>query len=146
MLRLGRLTDYAVIVLTRLAREPAGAVRTAPSLAGELGLPEPSVVKVLKQLAQHGFVQASRGATGGYALTRSAALITMREVVTALEGPIALAACVEGSDESCIMESNCPVKGRWDPVNEALNAALEDVTLADMIRREAAAFITQGVR
>ncbi len=145
MLRLSRLTDYAVIVLTRLAHEPAGTLRTAPSLAAELGLPEPSVVKVLKQLAHHGFVQANRGASGGYALNRPAGLITMREVVTALEGPIALAACVDGSDESCNMENSCPVKGRWDPVNEALNTALEDVTLADMVQREAAHF-TQGVR
>lgn len=145
MLRLGRLTDYAVIVLSRLARETAGAVRTAPWLATETGLPEPSVVKVLKQLSHHGFLVASRGAAGGYALARAAEAITMRDVVTALEGPIALAACVDGSDESCTMENSCPVKGRWDPVNEALNSALAEVTLADMVRREAAFFI-QGVR
>jgi len=138
VLRLGRLTDYAIVVLSRLAHEAPGSAMNAHRLAAETRLPEPSVAKVLKQLGQHGLVTASRGATGGYALARPAAAISIREVVTALEGPIALAACVETSDDTCTMENSCPVRGRWDPVNAALRGALENVTLADMAGHAAA--------
>lgn len=138
MLRLSRLTDYALVVLTRLAREAPGTLMTAPRLAAETHLPEPSVTKVLKQLAQQHVVVASRGATGGYALARPADEISIREVVAALEGPIALTACVESTEEICDMEASCPMRGRWDPVNQALSKALSSVTLADMARRETA--------
>lgn len=144
MLRLSKLTDYALVVLSRLAQEAPGTVMTAPRLAAETHLPEPSVVKVLKQLSHSGLVAANRGAAGGYALTRPPADISVREVVTALEGPIALTACVESSDDVCTMENSCPMRGRWDPINAALHQALDAVTLAHMAHRESA--YAQGVR
>ena len=70
MLRLSKLTDYAVVVLARLARggaaAPSGPVQTAPGLAAGTGIAEPTVAKVLKMLAQAGLVEGVRGARGGY--------------------------------------------------------------------------------
>lgn len=132
MLKLGRMTDYAVVALSRLAQESPGTVMTAPRLAMFTGLPEPTVAKLLKGLTHHGLVTAQRGAAGGYSLARRPETITMAEVVTALEGPIALIACVEGSEDDCHLRGNCPVQGRWEPVNAALRQALAAVTLADL--------------
>lgn len=132
MLKLGRMTDYAVVILSRLAQELPGTVMTAPRLATATGLPEPTVAKLLKGLAQNGLLTAQRGAAGGYALPRPPAAITMAEVVVALEGPIALTACVDGSEDGCLIENHCPVRGRWEPVNAALRDALAAVTLAHM--------------
>lgn len=134
MLRLSRMTDFAVVVLARMAQEGEGVLLTAPWLAQSTGLPGPSVVKVLKALAGHDLVKTHRGAYGGYALARPADAISIREVVTALEGPIALAACVDGYEAQCRMKISCPIGGRWDPVNEAISSALGEVTLADMAR------------
>ena len=67
MLRLSKLTDYAVVVLTRLARDGAtlsGPVQTALSLAADTGIAEPTVAKVLKILAQAGLVEGVRGPRG----------------------------------------------------------------------------------
>ena len=129
MLRLSRLTDYAVVVLGRLAEAPQ---QSAPGLAARSGLAEPTVAKVLKILAQANLVEGLRGARGGYRLARPLAEIRLSEVVVAFDGPIALTACVDGGHGSCESEHQCPVRGRWDPVNTAIRDALANVSIADL--------------
>lgn len=130
MLRLSKLTDYAVVVLVRLAG--TDGVQTSPVIAASTGIPEPTVAKVLKTLAAGGLVASQRGARGGYRLLRPLAAIPVADVISAIDGPIALAACVDGSLTECESRGLCPVRGRWDPVNEAIHQALSCITLADM--------------
>ena len=130
MLRLSKLTDYAVVVLARLDAE--GGMQTAPCLAQCTGIAEPTVAKVLKALAHTGLVDGLRGARGGYRLTRPLAGIALSDVILAVDGPIALTACVDGASGGCETEATCPVRGRWDPVNEAVRGALASITLADL--------------
>lgn len=130
MLRLSKLTDYAVVVLVRLAE--TDGVQTSPGIATGTGIPEPTVAKVLKTLASGGLVASQRGARGGYRLLRPLGTIPIADVITAVDGPIALAACVDGSLSGCESQGLCPVRGRWDPVNEAIHQALSGITLADM--------------
>ena len=132
MLKLSKLTDYAVVVLVRLAS--AEGVQTSPGIAQATGVPEPTVAKVLKALAGGGLVASQRGARGGYRMMRTLAEIPVADVINAIDGPIALTACVEGG--CCEAESFCSMAGRWDPVNSAIRAALTAISLADM--REAA--------
>ncbi len=130
MLRLSRLTDYAVVVLVKLAR--SGGVTTSTSLAAETGLPEPTVAKVLKALATGGLVASQRGARGGYRLELSLEAISITRVITVIDGPIALAACVDGGAGGCQAETLCPIRGRWDVVNTAIRTTLDGITLAHM--------------
>jgi len=134
MLRLSKLTDYAVVVLVRL--DSGTEVQTSPGIAASIGIPEPTVSKVLKSLSASGLVTSQRGARGGYRLARQLEDIPVGEVITAMDGPIALAACVDGAANECESLAMCPVRGRWDPVNDAIQRALSGITLADM--REAA--------
>lgn len=129
MLRLSRLTDYAVVILVRLSS--GEAVQTSPGIAASTGIPEPTVAKVLKILASAGLVASHRGAHGGYRLLRPLATLAISEVIEAIDGPIALTACVDGG-LSCEAHHVCPVRGRWDPVNDAIHQALSAITLADM--------------
>ena len=130
MLRLSKLTDYAVVVLVRLAA--GDVVQTSPGIAASTGIPEPTVAKVLKTLAAGGLVASQRGARGGYRLLLPLAAIPVADVIAAVDGPIALAACVDGSATECESQGLCPVRGRWDPVNDAIHQALSAITLADM--------------
>ena len=135
MLKLSKLTDYGVVVLARLSGEgavPGGQVQTAPGLALTTGIAEPTVAKVLKILAQAGLVEGIRGAHGGYRLTRPLATLPLSEVIVAFDGPIALTACVDGGVGLCDAEAICPVRGRWDPVNDAIRTALSRITVADI--------------
>ena len=136
MFRLSRMTDYAVVVMTQLAVTP-GVVVTAAELAEQVGLPLPTTAKVLKQLAKHGLVNSQRGVSGGYAASRALGDITLTEVISAIDGPVALTACVDGVVGQCTVEGLCPVRGRWDRVNLAIKAALDEITLADMAAPEA---------
>jgi Rrf2 family protein len=107
-------------------------VQTSPGIAATTGLPELTVAKVLKALAGSGLVASQRGARGGYRLMRPLAAIPISDVIAVLDGPIALTACVEGAGTNCDAQNLCPMRGRWDPVNEAIQQALSAITLADM--------------
>ena len=130
MLRLSKLTDYAVVVLVRLS--DMEGVQTSPGLAAATGIPEPTVAKVLKTLAASDLVSSQRGARGGYRLNRDLSAIPIADVIASIDGPIALTACVEGSGSGCESQGLCPMRGRWDPVNEAIYQALSSISLADM--------------
>jgi len=147
MLRLSKLTDYAVVVLVRLARcgetarcgdaprndEMRGSdVQTSPGIAAAIGIPEPTVAKVLKTLAGAGLVASQRGARGGYRLTRPLEAIPVSDVIAPIDGPIALAACVARSLTTSQTTRLCTVAGRRDPAIDAIQSALAAITLADM--------------
>lgn len=134
MIRFSKLADYAVVILSTM--QDGKTRMSASGLSEKTGLPEPTVAKVLKILGKHDIVDSTRGAQGGYIISRRADQIHIAEIVTAIDGPVALAACVEGSEESCSFAGGCMVKGRWDQVNVAVKAALEKITLADMMMPE----------
>lgn len=130
MFKLGKLTDYGTVVMTALAARPE-ALRNAHDLAAETHVAAPTVSKLLKQLQKNGLVESIRGAHGGYRLARSPEQITVADVVSALEGPIALTQC-SVHDGGCSIESHCGVRGNWRLINTAIRQALESVTLAQM--------------
>ena len=130
MLKLSKLTDYAVVVLVRLSH--GETVQTSPGIAAATNVPEPTVAKVLKGLCGSGLVASQRGARGGYRLARPLSAIPVADVIAAIDGPIALTACVDGASGVCEAESFCSMAGRWDPVNQAIRDALTAISLADM--------------
>ena len=69
MLKLSKLTDYAVVIMAQLAREPQ-RLYTTKALADELGLPRPTVSKLLKMLIKAELLVSQRGVQGGYQLAK----------------------------------------------------------------------------
>lgn len=130
MLRLSRMNDYAVVVLGQLASRPERP-RSASEVAEATGLAASTVSQVLKALAHAGLVASVRGAHGGYTADRPPEDISVAEIVLAVDGPVALTACVDGGD--CAIEATCLLRGSWDRINNAVRDALEEVTLADML-------------
>lgn len=131
------MTDYAVVILSEMARGD-GKLCTAAQLAVQTTLPEPTVAKVLKLLAKGGIIVSARGANGGYKLSAAPDTISIGRIVDTLEGPIALTECIEGHADCCALSGSCKVKGKWNPVNAAMKAALENVSLAQMMGGQAA--------
>lgn len=132
MFKLNKMTDYAVVMMADMARG-RDPVRTAPQIADGTGVPLPTVAKLLKNLNNAGLMRSQRGAAGGYSLSRPAGRISVAEIIAAVEGPIALAACVDGSEDHCGVEPICAMRGNWEKVNQAVRGALEQVTLEDMM-------------
>jgi FeS assembly SUF system regulator len=139
MIRIGKLTDYGIVLLTHLAATPGGAqpgssggLFSTRELAEESRLPLPTVEKLLKRLSRSDLLVSERGAHGGYRLARPPERISIADVIAALEGPIALTECVAKAD-ACGLEGTCPNRGHWHKINDAVFGALRDLTLAEML-------------
>jgi len=142
VLRITRLSDYAIVVLGAAARS-AGPDFTARSAAEETQLPLPAVKKILKSLGHHGIVVSHRGTAGGYRLGRPAAQIALSSIIEAIEGPFSLTDCGQnettepavgdGQTENCEHQDHCALQGNIRRVNGIVRRALSSVTLADMI-------------
>ncbi len=139
MLRISKLTDYAIVVSTHLGTL-AGAIAVS-DLASATRIPQPTVSKVLKALARAGVVVSHRGAHGGYRLARPAVEITVAEIIGALEGPISVTECADSPDQLCEHEPSCEVRANWQRINVAVQRALAGITLSDMARTEPQALV-----
>ena len=132
MFKLNRMTDYAIVVLGLLAQRHGDILATA-QIAELTGLNQPTVAKVAKTLVAADLLDTQRGVHGGYRLARQAAMISLVQIVEAMEGPIAVNDCVEGAQDPC-MEVNCCFRSRnWNRVNWVVRNALNDVNLEDLI-------------
>jgi FeS assembly SUF system regulator len=130
MLRISKLTDYATVILARLAAEPEQRF-TAAQIAAETHLAAPTVSKLLKQLQRQGLVASTRGSAGGYLLSRPATEITAAQILDALEGPVALTECA-GLASHCGIERTCRVGHSWQRVNLAIRRSLQEISLLEL--------------
>ena len=131
MIRLTKLADYGVMLMSHVAAAPA-ALHSASSLSRAAGVAIPTVSKILKQLARKGLLVSHRGASGGYTLSRPPAEISVAQVIAALEGPIAVTECIDETHSDCAVESVCRVRTNWQRINDAVRGALEQITLVEM--------------
>ena len=132
MFKLNRMTDYAIVVLGVLAHRQ-GEILAAAQLAELTGLNQPTVAKVAKTLVAAELLDTQRGVHGGYRLARPAGMISLVEIVEAMEGPIAVNDCVDGAQDPCMVSNCCFMSRNWNRVNLAVRNALNDVSLDDLI-------------
>lgn len=131
MFRLSKLADYGIVIMTGLARHPERQL-SAAEIANESQIPQPTVSKILKMLTRADLLTSHRGAKGGYGLSRAGNEITVAEVITSIEGPIALTACIEEGSGACDIESLCPARANWQRINDAIRAALDGINIEEM--------------
>ena len=137
-MRLSSMADYAVVTMSAAARHCGGARVSAAELAEETGLPAPTVQKLVSLLSKAGMQRSARGAGGGLQQARPAAAITLADIVEAVEGPIALTACVEAGRHDCGLEGTCCVQPHWNVVNAAMRGALAGIPLTQLARPQLA--------
>ena len=135
MFKLNRMTNYAIVVLGALARRQGEILATA-QLAELTGLSQPTIAKVAKTLVAADLLDTHRGMHGGYRLSQQAAMISLVQVVEAMEGPIAVNDCVEGAQDTSLVSNYCSMSRNWNRVNRVVKDALTDVFLEDLIDLE----------
>lgn len=118
--------------MTCLARRQDSGAVPARDLAADMGLPMPTVSKVLKLLSNSELLNSTRGATGGYYLARPADKISLAEVFEVFEGPLAVTECSDNSGCVCDLEATCGLKPNWNWINEQLLSTLQSITLQTM--------------
>jgi len=130
--RLSSLSDYAVVMMSAAARHCGQARVNAAQLSEETGVPLPTAQKLVSKLSTAGLLRSVRGSGGGFKLARPAAAISLADIIEAVEGPIALTACVDEARHDCGLEGACKVQPHWGAVNSAVRGALANVSLTSL--------------
>ena len=127
-MQITRTTDYGIRVLTHLAMLPVGTRLTAAALAGQSHASETFVAKILQRLVASRLVVSHRGFDGGFELAKEPRTVTVLDIVTALEGPLCLNACLPGGS-GCDDAAWCAACDVWSRAQSALAAVLAGETL-----------------
>jgi FeS assembly SUF system regulator len=134
MVRIEKLTDYGLVLLTCIAKTPETSLRTARDLAEETSLPQPTVSRLLQDLLRGGLLVSQRGIHGGYRLAKPPRDISIASVIVALEGPIRLTVCSSDTAGACDLEDHCSIRGNQRVINAAVRGVLEQLSLADLMK------------
>jgi Rrf2 family transcriptional regulator, cysteine metabolism repressor len=126
---------YALRALVELDLRTAGAAHPVrvSDLASQRELPEQFLEQLFAALRRAGVLRSHRGVGGGFTFARSPDLVTVLDVVTALDGPLSVAACTEGD---CDLEDFCGAAAVWRDAEAAFEGVLAACTVADLAERE----------
>lgn len=128
MLRISKLADYGTVVMVYLAKHP-NELCNARDIALHTHLSVPTVSKILKRLTGAGLLTSVRGVTGGYRLQRSAAEISVSQIIYALEEHRGITECSLATTSDCSLQGVCAVQGNWRLISRAIETALDSVSL-----------------
>jgi Rrf2 family cysteine metabolism transcriptional repressor len=129
-------SEYGVRLMVELARHHGEGPISLADVAEREDLPRPYLEQLVVSLRAAGLVTSTRGARGGYELTRSPGEIRMGEVLRALEGPIAPMICAAdepGHSSACGRTSFCTVNLLWVRVRDSITTAADSLALADLV-------------
>lgn len=144
-MRLSRLADYAIMLMTHVAQYPEDSHAAAESAAATR-LPPPTVARVMARLCRGGLLTSERGVKGGYRLARPAAQISVGTIVSLFDGPVQLTRCVQSGGQACGVEALCPSRAGLQRLNVAVRKALDDVSLAALAEPAPAAAARRPIR
>jgi Rrf2 family protein len=131
MLRLSKKADYALIAMKHLAIRPDAASASAREIAEQYNIPIELMAKVLQRLARRGLVSSHQGTRGGYRLSRPASVISVADIIQAIDGPLTVTAC-SSEGENCDQYSKCSVRDPLWRIRERILSALHTCSLQEV--------------
>ncbi len=134
-MKVTRKSDYGLRALFTLARYFGQEPVSIGQIASEQRIPDPFLEKIMQELREAGLIEATHGRGGGYLLKRRPSLISVWEVVQALDGPIALVHCLD-PNLKCAIEDGCPTSSLWTLINERFENSLKELSLEDLFQAE----------
>ena len=131
MLRITKMTDYAVLILANLALHD-NKLLTAKEIASETHISLPTTQKILKKLNLKNLVISKQGASGGYSLDPETKKLSVATILEKLDGDLSITQC-SSNDDQCEVEDFCNIGNAWQMINQRGQWALNDITLGDLI-------------
>ena len=131
MLRITKMTDYAVLILANLALHD-NKLLTAKEIASETHISLPTTQKILKKLNRKNLVISKQGASGGYSLDPETKKLSVATLLEKLDGDLSITQC-SSNDDQCEVEDFCNIGNAWQMINQRVQRALNDITLGDLI-------------
>jgi len=130
MIRISKLTDYALVIMAFLSKDPDNFAQTS-DIALNTHIAKPTAAKILKILAKQGLISSHRGTNGGYKITNSPTNISVADVIEVIEGPMAIMDCTLG-EQHCAIYKNCSINTPWVQINRVLVKCLDTIKLSDL--------------
>jgi FeS assembly SUF system regulator len=131
MLRLSKKADYALLAMRHLAANGDRVSFSARELAESYDIPAELLAKVLQKLVRGRLLESHQGIRGGYGLARSAAAISVADVIQAVDGPLTVTACSD-VDHSCEQYAKCNIRDPLWRVKDRIVAALAATSVANL--------------
>ena len=143
LMQIPRKIEYALRAMIHLADNPGGVAR-GTEIARMEHIPKYYLEKVIRDLMHRGLVRARRGPGGGYQLARPAETISFRDVIEAVEGPITLNVCVDGS-AACNLQPTCRMFRVGEEGQRVLLDVFSHTTLSEVaLSKPSAAFFARS--
>ena len=140
-MRLSKKSAYALKALACLGSPDTPPLISIQELAQRENIPKKFLEQVLLTLNKAGIVQSLRGKAGGYALRSAPAALTLGDIIRAVDGPLAPLPCASPNAPvkcpGCPSFEHCWLRTMMIEVGETVNAALDQLTLAEICRRVA---------
>ena|SRR5436190_23489255 len=131
MLRLSKKADYALMAMKHLALHSDRGSLSAREIAEQYDIPIELMAKVLQRLVRRGLLASHQGTRGGYHLARQPGLISVADVIQAIDGPVTVTAC-STEENQCEQYSKCNVRDPLWRLRERILAALGECTIAEL--------------
>jgi Rrf2 family protein len=131
MLRLSKKADYALIAMKHLAIRPDASSISAREIAEQYDIPIELMAKVLQRLARRGLLTSHQGTRGGYRLARAAGVISVADIIQAIDGPLTVTACSTHA-ENCDQYNKCSVRDPLWRIKDRILAALATCSLQEI--------------
>lgn len=132
MLRISKLADYGTIVMVYLAKHTT-QLCSARDIAANTHLAMPTVSKLLKRLTAANLLLSVRGVLGGYRLQKEASIISLADIIYALDNIRGLTECSHEKHD-CTLQNVCHVQGNWRLISQAIDETLSSVSLEDLTK------------
>ena len=126
---------YATRAMLDLAMHSDSTPIQVKDISERIGVSDRYLEQLLGPLRIAGLVKATRGARGGFALSRPASEIRLSQVIQAMEGSMAPVECVDDAD-LCSRSDTCVAREVWSEIKEAVDSILGSTTLADLAARQ----------
>lgn len=137
VMQISRKIDYALRAVIYLSLRDDERPSSVAEIAAREGIPKKFLEKIIQDLIHHGLVRSTRGAQGGYTLARAREMITFKDVIEAIEGPVSLNVCVgeNGDAHECAMFPHCGMLWVWQEAQKRVMDLFASTTLADVRSR-----------
>ncbi len=138
-MKFSAVEEYGLRCLIQIAKNDKNNGLTIPELSELEGLSEANVAKILRILRLGGIVEAERGQTGGYRLTRPPEEISLREILYVLGGKLFesdYCNTYTGISTICTNSTDCSVRSVWKNVQRVIDEVLGRLTLKDLLAPE----------
>jgi Rrf2 family protein len=140
LLQIPRRVDYGLRAIIYLAGQDPEKCCSIAEISTRQAIPKKFLEKIIQDLMRTGLIRSKRGSCGGYALARSPKEITFRAVIEALEGPLAVNACL-GEDACCDQLAHCAMVSVWSEIQRKVTEVFTQTTLADLQRTPCGDFV-----